>query len=318
MDELTNKQQTAVDEASPEVSMETIDGPALEEQVEVPDEPVADIEIGENKKREKADPSTTSALRISQIRRANRRRRLRKLKQGLMTMLLLVSAGLIYYGVTQSGILKVAQGSKAGASELRSHVKSDPLYDCFATVGESSLKLSLPGKDGDVVGIGFHQAERREAIAIKPAVKYFDRESTATVREAVVASKEPVLFVMTPRGRGSALTSAMDIAMVPGAAVYCPVDGVVTVVKTYNLYGKMMDYHVEIQPDGYPDLRVAIIHIDNIQVTVGQRVHRRVDQIGWMRPLPGITSQVNKYLPHQCDHVHIQVNPATLQGNMGS
>jgi len=222
--------------------------------------------------------------------------------------------------VTESGILKVAQGSKAGASELNKHAKDEPLYNCFATVGTSSLKLSLPGKNGDVIGVGFHEAERREAIAITPAVNYFNRDTTATVRKAVLATNSPVLFVMSSRGRGSASTSAMDIAMVPGAAVYSPVDGVVTMVKTYNLYGKLMDYHIEIEPDGYPDLRVAIIHIDNIHVTVGQRVQRRVDQIGWMRPLPDIASQINKYLPSRYDHVHIQVNPANIQveGKLGS
>jgi len=297
MDELTNKQET-------EAQLEDPGKILFSAEVELP----AD------------SSSTTTALRINQIRRENRRRRLRRLKQGFLVVLLITSVGLTYYTVTESGILKVAQGSKAGASELNKHAKDEPLYNCFATVGTSSLKLSLPGKNGDVIGVGFHEAERREAIAITPAVNYFNRDTTATVRKAVLATKSPVLFVMSSRGRGSASTSAMDIAMVPGAAVYSPVDGVVTMVKTYNLYGKLMDYHIEIEPDGYPDLRVAIIHIDNIHVTVGQRVQRRVDQIGWMRPLPDIASQINKYLPSRYDHVHIQVNPANIQveGKLGS
>jgi hypothetical protein len=56
--------------------------------------------------------------------------------------------------------------------------------------------------------------------------------------------------------------------------VLSPVNGVVTVVKTYDLYRKITDYHVEIQPDGYPDLRIAIIHIDDVRVGVGQRLEK--------------------------------------------
>ncbi|HZD61098.1 MAG TPA: M23 family metallopeptidase [Anaerolineae bacterium] len=176
----------------------------------------------------------------------------------------------------------------------------------------------MPGKEGSVIGVGFHEAERREAVAMSPTVACFNKETTATVRNAVMKSKGPVLFVMLSRGRGSAPTSAADIAMAPHAEVYSPVDGVVTKVKTYNLYNKVTDYHVEIQPDGYPDLRVAIIHIDNIQLKVGQRVKRRETQIGWLRPLPQITSQINRYLPEQADHIHIQVNPATAAADFGS
>ncbi len=320
MEELTNKQHQMVelepaDMILPEALMEDGVESEAEAQLEDPGKILfsAEVDIPDG-------PSTTSALRISQIRLENRRKRMFKVKQGLFIIGLIMMVGLTYYGLSESGLLKLTRGSKAGASELGRHAKDDPLYNCFGTVGNSSLKLSLPGKTGDVIGVGFHQAERREAIAIKPTVKYFDRDTTATVRAAAVASKSPVLFVMSSRGRGSAFTSAMDIAMVPGAAVYSPVDGVVTVVKTYNLYGKLMDYQVDIRPDGYPDLRVAIIHIDNIQVTVGQRVHRREDMIGWMRPLPDIVSQINNYLPQRYDHVHVQVNPASaeLTGKLGS
>jgi hypothetical protein len=123
---------------------------------------------------------------------------------------------------------------------------------------------------------------------------------------------------MESRGRGSAPTSAMDIALAPNSEVLSPVNGVVAVVKTYDLYRKVTDYHVEIEPDGYPNLRVAIIHIDDVRIKVGQRLERGETVIGVLRPLPQINSQINKYLPSVADHVHMQVNPATVDGNLGS
>jgi hypothetical protein len=77
-----------------------------------------------------------------------------------------------------------------------------------------------------------------------------------------------------------------------------------------------MDNHVEIEPDGYPDLRLAIIHITGVRVSVGQRVKRQSTSIAVMRPLPQIQSQINKYLPEKADHVHLQINPATVEGKM--
>ncbi len=315
MEELTNKNEITADVILPEASMDGSAESETESQLEDPGKILFSAKV-----QIPGGSSTTTALRINQIRLEKRRKRMLKIKQGLFIIGLIMMAGLTYYAVTEPGLLLAVHGSKAGATELNKHAKDEPLYNCFATVGSSSLKLSLPGKTGDVIGVGFHEAERREAIAIKPAVNYFNRDTTSTVREAALATGSPVLFVMSSRGRGSAPTSAMDIAMMPGSAVYSPVDGIVTVVKTYNLYGKLMDYHVEIQPDGYPDLRVAIIHIENVQVSVGQRVERRADMIGWMRPLPDIVSQINKYLPERYDHVHIQVNPASaqIQGKLGS
>ncbi|MBE0447531.1 MAG: hypothetical protein IBX64_05445 [Actinobacteria bacterium] len=258
----------------------------------------------------------TSAWRIDFKRKQTRRKRLLKFKQGLLVILLMLSLGLTGYAATEIGAYKSGEHIEAGASVEPE--KTDLVYDRFATVGISSLELSLPGKEGSIIGVGFHEAERQEALAITPSVEYLNKETTATVRNAVAHLKGPVFFVMGSRGRRSAPTSAIDVAMVPYAEIYSPVDGIVTTVKTYNLYNKVIDYHVEIQPDGYPDLRVVIIHIDNVQLKVGQKLERRETFIGWLRPLPQIKSQINKYLPEPADHIHIQVNPMAANGSLGS
>jgi len=260
--------------------------------------------------------SEFSAARIEAKRRRRRLNAMLRAKQVLMAMSLVLSVGLSIYIVSETNIFSFKSGGAASATE--SAEETSPLYESFATVGTSSLGLALPARRGSVVGVGFHQAQSREAIAMVPAPECYDREATATVRNAVMGAEQPVLFIMESRGRGSAPTSATDIALAPNSEVLSPVNGVVTVVKTYDLYRKITDYHVEIQPDGYPDLRVAIIHIDDVRVGVGQRLEKGETVIGVLRPLPEINSQINRYLPELTDHVHMQVNPAATEGSLGS
>jgi hypothetical protein len=268
----------------------------------------------------KASGIDHTARRIELKRLEQRRKKIDKAVDSGTIMIMFIIAGLMIYAAFEfkSGIKSDAHPMKVQASESKIDQRTKNIYDCFATVGTSSLKLSLPGKIGSVVAVGFHQADRREAVAQQPAFEYFDRETTATVAAAIQKAKSPVLFIMASRGRGSSLTSAADVAMKVGSDVYSPVDGIVRKVCTYNLYGKLMDNHIEIEPDGYPDLRVAIIHIYNVRVTVGQRVTRQTTCIATMRPLPQIQSQINKYLPETADHVHMQINPATVKGKMKS
>lgn len=263
-----------------------------------------------------ASTDEAAAARVELKRRQRRLNAFLRIKQALMVISVIMSIGLLVYIAMEVRLFTFPDRNEAAARETVPEMS--PVYECFATVGTSSLGLALPGKPGHVVGVGFHQAERREAVAITPSAECFNREATATVRNAILAASQPVLFVMESRGRGSALTSAIDIAMLPYSEVLSPVDGVVAVVKTYSLYGKVTDYHVEIQPDGYPGLRIAIIHIDNVGLMVGQRVNKGESVVGTLRPLPEIQSQINKYLPEYADHVHIQVNPAAIEGNLGS
>ncbi|MDI6815600.1 MAG: hypothetical protein QME41_00195 [Actinomycetota bacterium] len=257
-----------------------------------------------------------SAVRIEAKRRRRRLNAMLRAKQILTAISLILSVGLLIYIVSEINLLSFQQNGAAIATETVQ--ETSPLYECFATVGTSSLGLALPARQGSVVGVGFHQAERREAVAMAPVLECYDREATATVRNAVIGAEQPVLFIMESRGRGSAPTSAMDIALAPNSEVLSPVNGVVTVVKTYELYSKVTDYHVEIQPDGYPNLRIAIIHIDDVRIRIGQRLEKGETVIGALRPLPQINSQINKYLPEFTDHVHMQVNPATTDGSLGS
>lgn len=179
----------------------------------------------------------------------------------------------------------------------------------FSRVSSTDLILHFPADFSEIIAVGFHQASNPKAHSLEPIGHCFVDEATQTVSETISKSKFPVLFVMNTRGRGGSSTSAADVAVKPGTLIRSPVDGVVTKIKTYYLYGKNPDYHVEIEPRGHPELRVAMIHLDELGVKVGSSVKHEQTVVGKIRRLSRLQSQINRYLPEHYDHVHIQVNP---------
>src|SRR5204862_3962239 len=101
-------------------------------------------------------------------------------------------------------------------------------------------------------------------------------------------------------------TSAADIVMPAGTKVGAPVSGVVAKVRRYRLYGGYVDHEVEIRPDGAPDLRVAMIHLDDLAVHEGDEVSQGASVIGVPRIFP-FSSQTDLYIPGGNPHVHMEV-----------
>ena len=86
-------------------------------------------------------------------------------------------------------------------------------------------------------------------------------------------------------------------------------NGVVTKVDTYYLYGKYVDCRIEIKPEDNPEFRVALIHLDNVVANVGQKVYQGNTKLATARELSHhFDSQINEYVDAECDHTHIQVN----------
>lgn len=254
---------------------------------------------------------SAAAIRVASKRRAARsRRKLRRLKLlGLVTVI--VTVGFAGYSTFAAKTGARAKGN-GETVRLPSSDRGVPRY--LATVGGSGLKLFLPVDAADLTGIGFHEAENTRARPLEPSTSFLVDETTTTVRKAAKQRGVPVLFVMFTRYRGTDPKSAVDIAVRPNSVFKSPVSGVVSKIKEYYLYEQWLDYHVEITPDGYPDLRVAIIHIDKLTVSEGQRVEAGKTHVGVIRSLEGLETQVNEYLNKPSDHFHVQVNPASNDG----
>ncbi|HEB13025.1 MAG TPA: hypothetical protein ENI11_05070 [Actinobacteria bacterium] len=177
--------------------------------------------------------------------------------------------------------------------------------EVFASV--SGIDLVLPVLKTQIQGIGYHQAFNKNSPALTSRFTLMAGPTTQSVSQAAGAG-QLVSFVMPSRGRGSALDSSVDIALVAGTKINSIVDGEVLSVTPYMLYGKREDIRIEIKPDGQPGLKVCVIHIEQPLVQPGQKVEAGKTPLATVRPL-GINSQINQFLTNATDHLHIQINP---------
>ena len=114
------------------------------------------------------------------------------------------------------------------------------------------------------------------------------------------------------RSRPGQPDTAADVGAKPGQDVVSPVTGTVIKVKRYKLYGKWDDFEVHIQPDGYPNLDLVMIHIKDVVVAPGDRVVAGESRIAAIRKLSDkFYDQLSSYTKGGGDHVHMQVNDAT-------
>jgi hypothetical protein len=179
------------------------------------------------------------------------------------------------------------------------------------------VAMHFPAAPDQMVAIGFHQAWNVKATDLVPEMKVHARDAYAKTKAALKADGSLKLFDMMSRGRGSSEHSAADCAVTPGATILSPVTGKVTLVKTYKLSGVGTDYHIEIEAEGAPGVRVVLIHIRDVVVREGERVEGGVTPLATVRHLP-IDNQVNRYLPVQADHTHVQINAVGYKLNESS
>ena len=251
-------------------------------------------------------------------RSAGRKRRRRKRwAAGTVLLALLVAGGLAAWVVVQAGATPAqraadrADGTGASSSGgVASQPSPKPPISGdlgsgegqrFARVGE--LVLSEPSDD--VTAIAFHEASYDDAMEMHP-LGHLQENAAKGLFEPPPRVPGPGYLVQGSRGRGTGSTSAVDVMMPRTAAVLAPVDGVVRSAKRYKLYGKYPDWRIEIEPTGYPDLRVVIIHMNRVGVRRGDPVSATLSAIGAPRRLP-FRSVVNDYVPGGDPHVHLEI-----------
>ncbi|MFT5223634.1 MAG: hypothetical protein ACI867_001956 [Glaciecola sp.] len=148
----------------------------------------------------------------------------------------------------------------------------------MATVGE--LVLRTPTRE--LKAMGFHQAPRGETrLTMTPVGRHG--------------------FTMASRRRGTAKTSAVDVAMPRDTAVLSPVDGRVVEVRNYALYGNYRDSLVRIRQGNHD---VVVLHLQGVKVHAGQRVEGGVTEIAEGPRVFPFKSQVEKFAGH---HPHVDV-----------
>lgn len=174
----------------------------------------------------------------------------------------------------------------------------------FASV--DGLKLSLP--HAQPVAIGFHEADRAEALAFAPVGKAIANDNAdAFSTPADVAG--PDYRILASLGRARPATSAVDVVVPLGDEVAAPVTGTVTGVTEYPLTRGVADWRVEITPEGRPDLTVVLVHLLRPSVKVGDAVTAGQTSLAVARLLP-FESPIDAVLDSKQPHTHIEVKPS--------
>ncbi|MDR3685475.1 MAG: hypothetical protein P4L93_00725 [Coriobacteriia bacterium] len=185
----------------------------------------------------------------------------------------------------------------------------------FARMAGSKLYIHFPAPADKLVAVGFHQASNTKSVRFVPTMTCHKIDKAAKTKALLKRDKKLKLFQQPLRGRGDSNLTAADCAVPPKTVVFAPVDGVVTNVRHYMLYGYIYDLRLEIKPDGSPHLRVVMIHITGVKVKKGDRVVGGVTPVAVVRHLPFV-STINRFVPVKpIDHVHVQVNLDTFKGS---
>lgn len=189
-----------------------------------------------------------------------------------------------------------------GALTTRSvHTFADPAASTLAIVedglpGGEGLSLAMPSPV--IERAGFHQSTHPGALAMTTP-------DAAEVRTSTMAS----------RGRGTALTGAIDVTTEPDTVITAPVSGTVARAGSYTLYCRYRDGYVVINPDERPDLEVKLLHVQEVAVQAGQRVEVGDVIAGHATKFP-FTSQIDALTAEPSwPHVHIEVVDPSIPRN---
>lgn len=177
----------------------------------------------------------------------------------------------------------------------------------FAAVDGATF--SLPSTD--VLVVGYHEASLPGALAMDPIGTGLSNANTTRITLPPDRAEGAEYHVMSSRGRVLPPTSAVDVVMRDDDPVLAPVDGVVTEVRPYRLYGTHPDTRVEIRPAEAPHLRLVMIHVDDVRVAVGERVTTGATVIAGTANRFPFASHVDRYLDRRWPHVHMEVKDAS-------
>jgi hypothetical protein len=192
-------------------------------------------------------------------------------------------------------------GEVAGEPEV-----TVPATPPLARLGDLELRLPVAAP----IIVGYHEAATVSAIGVTPVGRLSeDRNTTRTDLPADAAVGSPYL-VLTSRGRSAGPTSAVDVVLEPDVPVLAPVTGRVADVRSYLLYGAHQDLRIELIPDGRPDLRLVLIHLDGAEVAIGDRVTAGITPIARTARRFTFSSHVDRETePDRYPHVHMELQP---------
>lgn len=236
---------------------------------------------------------------------------------GIIVALLLAAAvWLTYLAIDAAATWKAVRGPtplsklRAEATEKSPENRVANLILPYATIDELNMTLYLPNVYQHVRGIGYHESSHTRAYSMKP-IGHLLKNDNAWDLEVELNSTAPLptYNIMESRGEYAAGTTVSDIALDPGTPVLPPISGTITKITPIVIYDEHQDMQIEMRPDGYPNVVVAFLHVDQIKVKPGDHVIQGKTVIGIPKDWRGvIPSEVDDYVKPVVPHVHIQVD----------
>jgi hypothetical protein len=243
--------------------------------------------------------------------------RARSLYPAATLVLAIVGLAVIGWMLSWSGLGGDADAAPAdapsSAAERGPEREPTPLFASYR-----SLPLRLPVDPNDLTALAFHQAAGDSALSMTSLVPDADMERAAELKAVPPLPSDAdhpsgtwagsCLRLWRSNRTGEPDTAA-DLGADPGNAVWSPVTGTVIEVKAYQLYGKHDDYEIHIRPDGWNDIDIVLIHVDDVVVKAGDRVFAGASRLASVRALTDkIDMQLGGYTANGGEHVHLQLN----------
>jgi biotin carboxyl carrier protein len=211
----------------------------------------------------------------------------------------------------------LASGHRSPSAMIGSSNRTitQPLFASY-----KSLQLRLPVPVDQLTEVGFHQAAYNYALHMATPLPDADSQvvkaskttsRTPDQRPTGVAAVLGGKVLRLWRSRPGKPDSAVDVGAPAGTSVFSPVNGTITKIKPYKLYGRLDDVELHIQPDGWSDIDLVMIHITDVSVAVGDKVKAGVTPVAKIRNLHKLVHhQLGDYTVGGGDHVHFQLNNA--------
>lgn len=170
---------------------------------------------------------------------------------------------------------------------IRVRAVTEQPWTPFATVGG----ITLRNPSSRVERVGFHEANH----------------DGAQQQEVLPTAIAPV--TEETRDRPTESRTAADVVVDPAVEIRAPVSGTVIEGGTYVLYCHYSDDYLIIEPDEHPGWQVKVLHINGLQVGVGDRVTVAETVIAPGPTLLPFASEIDDFRTADpaWPHVHIEV-----------
>lgn len=179
-----------------------------------------------------------------------------------------------------------------------------PTPVAFAAI--DGVELLLPA--AQVVAHGFHEPGGGGPEALTPMGTLQTAETNGfDEADAIADPSGPDYLVLPTRHRGTSPTGAVDVVVEEGEDVLAPVDGVVTTVADYALYGTHEDTLVHIRPHAAPHLEVKMLHVADVSVREGDAVVAGETVIADTARRVPVRNQIDRFVDRPLPHVHLEV-----------